>query len=137
MHDPTLSLVKRGRLGRGVADRYLRGRHVDAADSTVLSGVTQTRFYYPPYSFDCPLAPRLQARLQITENVLVARSFDEVEPEVLLTGAAHCVRARFSRSWSTNRSKRMSFAELVAAAQAVGLLEWRDWPDEASKDSAS
>src|SRR3954464_2252389 len=84
MHDPTLSLVKRGRLGRGVADRYLRGRHVDAADSTVLSGVTQTRFYYPPYSFDCPLAPRLQARLQITENVLVARSFDEVDPEVLL-----------------------------------------------------
>ena len=50
----------------------------------VLRGVTQTRYYYPPYGYDCPTSPRLYARLSITEELLVAWVFDEIALEILL-----------------------------------------------------
>lgn len=113
--------AQRSRLGHGVVDMMLRSRHTDQDDCMVLRGVARTRYYYSPYDYDCPTSPRLQARLSITEELLVAWAFDEVAPEVLLE-ELHTACELVLEELINKRSKRLSFAELVASAEQAGLL---------------
>lgn len=79
-----LSPAQRARIGRGFVDMMLRGRDVSQDDGMVLRGVAETRYYYPPYDYECPSAPRPHTRISITEELLVAWNFDEIAPKVLL-----------------------------------------------------
>jgi hypothetical protein len=110
----------------------LRGRHGDREeDSMVLRGVTATKFYYPPYDYRCPSSPLLQARLSITEEMIVAWNFDEIAPEVFLE-ELHTACEVVLDELVNKPSKRLSFAELVDKANEAGLLVQReDWPDPA------
>jgi hypothetical protein len=119
--DEGLSSAQRARIGRGFVDMMLRGRDVHHDSCMVLRGVAHTRYYYPPYDFDCPSSPRLHARLSITEELLVAWNFDEIAPEVLLE-ELHTACELVLEELINQRSKRLSFAELVAAADEAGLL---------------
>lgn len=113
--------TERERLGRGIADAFLRGRHVEQDGVMRLRGVADTRLYYPPYDFECPDYPGLHARLRITEDVLVAWNFAEVAPEVLLE-ELHTACELILEETVNRRSKRLSFAELVAKAAAEGVF---------------
>jgi hypothetical protein len=63
----------------------LRGRNsAKEEDYMVLRGVAATKYYYAPYNYRCPSSPILQARLSITEEMIVAWNFDEIAPEVFL-----------------------------------------------------
>lgn len=113
--------AKRAHLGRGVVDMMLRGRHTDQEGCMVLHGVTRTRYFYPPYDYECPTSPRLHARLSITEGLLVAWAFDEVAPEILLE-ELHTACELILEELINKRSKRRAFAELVTSAEQAGLL---------------
>jgi hypothetical protein len=127
------SPAERARLGRGLADMFLRGRHVESDDDLgrrverrqagemVLRGVAETRYYYPPYELECPAFPKLHARLRITEEVLVAWNFQEVAPEVLLE-ELHTACELLLEETVNRRSKRLSFAELIARADNAGVF---------------
>jgi hypothetical protein len=112
---------ERARLGRGLADLFLRGRHVENEGVMALHGVAETRYYYPPYELDCPAFPELHARLRITEEVIVAWNFREVAPEVILE-ELHTACELLLEEAVNRRSKRLSFAELVAQADAAGVF---------------
>lgn len=116
-----MTRVQRQRVGRGFADMVLRGRHVEQDEAVVLRGVSETRWYYPPYDYECPSYPRLHARLSTTEEVLVAWNFQEVAPEVLLE-ELHTASELILEETVNRRSRRLSFAELVAAADKAGTL---------------
>jgi hypothetical protein len=107
------SPAERARLGRGLADMFLRGGHVEEDDAMALRGVAETRYYYPPYEFECLTFPKLHARLRITEEVLVAWNFQEVIPEVFLEELQTACELLFEETIN-RRSKRLSFAELIA-----------------------
>ena len=114
--------TQRARIGRGLVDVMLRGRNVDQDEGCMtLHGVATTSYYYPPYEYECPSYPRLHARLSITESLLVAWTFDEVAPEVLLE-ELHTACELVLEELINKRSKRLSFAELVAAASEADLL---------------
>jgi hypothetical protein len=121
----TMSSTQRARVGRGFADILLRGRHVEQDGPMHLRGVTETRYRYPPYDYNCPNSPGLQARLCITEEVLVGWSFEEIAPEVLLE-ELHTACELVLEELVNRRSKRLSFAQLVAAADDADLLGPQD-----------
>lgn len=120
-HAPGLSRTDRQRLGRGFADMLVRGRHVDQDANMTLRGVTETRRRFPPYDYDCPAFPSLLARLIVTEDVIVAWNFNEIAPEVLLE-ELHTAAELVLEELVNRRSKRLSFAQLVAAACKSGAL---------------
>jgi hypothetical protein len=117
----SLSSTQRSRIGRGFVDMMLRGRDANQDSCMVLRGVAETRYYYPPYDYDCPSLPRLHARLSITEELLVAWNFNEIAPEVLLE-ELHTACELVLEELVNQRSERLSFAELVANADEAGLL---------------
>lgn len=78
-----------------------------------------------PFDIECPEAPHLDARLTITERVLVDWFFNEVAPEVMLE-ELHTASELILEGLVNRRAKKMSFAELVAAAQQQGLFEGLD-----------
>ncbi len=81
----------------------------------------ETRWYYPPYDYDCPDYPRLHARLSTTEEVLVGWNFDEIAPAVMLE-ELHTACELVLEETVNRRSKRLSFAELVAAAEDADVF---------------
>ena len=113
---------RRRDVGRGVADLFLRGRHVDQEDTMALRGATRTRDYYPPYEYDCPKYPLLHARLQTTVNVIVAWNFDDVAPEILLE-ELHTACELVLEESVNRRSKRISFQQLIEAAETAGRFQ--------------
>jgi hypothetical protein len=117
-----LKPAQRARVGRGLVDMMLRGRDSDKHECMVLRGVAKTKYYFSPYDYDCPSSPRLHARLSITEILLVAWSFDEIAPEVLLE-ELHTACELVLDELVNSRSKRLSFSELVASADQAGLLQ--------------
>lgn len=124
-HVPGLSRNERQRLGRGFADLMVRGRHVDQNATMALRGVAETRWRFPPYDYDCPAFPSLWARLIVTEDLIVAWNFNEIAPEVLLE-ELHTACELVLEELVNRRSKRLSFAELVAAADKGGALRHAD-----------
>jgi hypothetical protein len=86
-----------------------------------LRGVTTTRYYYPPYKYECPSSPRLHSRLSITEDLLVAWYFDKVAPEVLIE-ELHTACELVLEELVNKRAKKLSFAQLVVAASEAGVL---------------
>ena len=122
---PTL----RARLGRGVADMYLRGRHVGQEHPMRLVAVEHTTFYYPPYDFMCPDVPTLHARLAVTLEVLVGWVFEEVAADVVLeelhTACELVLEKRFN-----DRAKTLSFSQLIAAGVSDGGLLGSDGTPE-------
>jgi len=113
---------RRRDVGRGVADLFLRGRHVRQEDTMVLRGATETRYYYPPYEYECPQYPLLHARLGTTVNVIVAWNFREIAPEILLE-ELHTACELVLEESVNRRSKRLSFQQLIEAAEAAGHLK--------------
>ena len=120
-----ISRVTRQRLGRGFADMVVRGRHVDQEQTMTLRGVNRTRWRYPTYDYDCPSFPTLSARLVITVDVISAYNFQEIEPEIVLE-ELHTACELVLEELVNRRSKRLSFAQLVSAADAAGLLRPTD-----------
>lgn len=116
-----LSPEQRARIGRGFADLMLRGRHVEQDGPISLRGVTRTSYYYPPFEYQCPSVPRLHARLSITEDLIVAWNFEEIAPEVLLE-ELHTACELVLEELVNKSAKRLSFAELIAAAEDAGLF---------------
>jgi hypothetical protein len=100
---------------------FLRGRHEGGDGVMALRGVAETRYYYPPYEFECPTFPKLHARLQITEDVIVAWNFHEVAPEVVLE-ELHTACELLLEETVNRRSKRLSFAELIDQADKAGIF---------------
>ena len=86
-----------------------------------LRGVAETRWRFPPYDYGCPSFPNLLARLTVTEDIIVAWNFNEIAPEVLLE-ELHTACELVLEELVNRRSKRMSFAELVATADERGAL---------------
>lgn len=119
----SFSRPQRIRLGRGFVDLMLRGRDVDQEGCMTLRGVARTRWYYPPYEFECSETPRLHARLATTLSVIVAWNFDEIAPEVLLE-ELHTACELTLEELVNKRSKRLSFAELTATAHDAGLFDY-------------
>jgi hypothetical protein len=117
-----LGPTQRARLGRGFADMMLRGRHVWQEGPMLLRGVADTFYCYPPYDYNCPGALRLQARLSITEDLIVGWNFAEIAPEVLLE-ELHTACELVLEELVNKRAKRLSFAELIARAKDSGLLD--------------
>jgi len=116
-----LSPPQRARIGRGFADMMLRGRHVEQEEPMALRGATETSYYYPPYDYDCPSFPRLHARLSVTEELIVAWNFKEIAPEVLLE-ELHTACELVLEELVNKRAKKLSFAELISAAQQAGFF---------------
>ncbi|WP_162794233.1 hypothetical protein [Streptomyces paludis] len=116
-----LSPAQRARIGRGLAEMMLRGRHVEQDGPMVLRGVRETSYYYPPYDYDCPSAPQLHARLSVTEDLIVAWNFGEIAPEVLLE-ELHTACELVLEELVNKRAKKLSFAQLIAAAAEAGLF---------------
>lgn len=117
-----LGPTQRARLGRGFADMMLRGRHVEQESPMRLRGVTDTRYYYPPYELSCPGSRRLDARLSITQELIVGWNFEEIAPEVLLE-ELHTACELVLEELVNRRAKRLSFAQLIANANDSGLLD--------------
>jgi len=113
---------QRARLGRGFADMMLRGRHVEQDGPMLLRGVADTYYCYPPYDYSCPGSRRLQARLSITEELIVGWNFEEIAPEVLLE-ELHTACELVLEELVNRRAKRLSFAQLIATANDSGLLD--------------
>ncbi len=90
-----------------------------------LRGVSRTRWYYPPYEFECPTIPHLDARLSITLSVLVGWSFGEIAPEVVLE-ELHTACELTLEELVNKRAKKLSFAELTEKAHIDGHLE-KQW----------
>jgi hypothetical protein len=101
----------------------LRGRHVWQEGPMLLRGVTDTSYSYPPYDYSCPGSRRLQARLSITEELLVGWNFQEIAPEVLLE-ELHTACELVLEELVNRRAKRLSFAQLIAKASDSGLLDF-------------
>mgnify|MGYP007126158927 CR=1 FL=1 len=116
-----LAPKQRIRLGRGFADLMLRGRHVELDGPMTLRGVSDTRYYYPPYEYECPSSPRLHARLSITVDHLVGWNFGEVPAETLLE-ELHTACELVLEELVNKRAKKLSFRELVDKADDAGLL---------------
>ncbi len=87
----------------------------------VLRGVDETSYYYPPYEYECPSSPRLHARLSITTSLIVAWNFDEVAAEVFLE-ELHTACELILEELVNKRAKRMSFAELISAAEDADIF---------------
>ncbi len=66
-------------------------------------------------------APRLADRLLVTMDLLASWHFDEVAPAVLLE-EMHTAAELMLKSLGLPRSKRLSFAELVDAADKAALI---------------
>jgi hypothetical protein len=118
-----LGPTQRARLGRGFADMMLRGRHVEQDGPMLLRGVTDTYYYYPPYDCSCSGSRRLQARLSITEDLIVGWNFGEIAPEVLLE-ELHTACELVLEEVVNRRAKRLSFAQLIANAKVPDLLDF-------------
>jgi hypothetical protein len=65
--------------------------------------------------------PRLDARLSVTVDLIMAWNFGEIAPEVLLE-ELHTACELVLEELVNKRSKRLSFAELVGAADKAGLF---------------
>ncbi|MEU0955600.1 hypothetical protein ABZ353_25190 [Streptomyces niveus] len=115
------SSVQRARVGRGFADIVLRGRHVEQDKPMVLRGAAETSYYYPPYDYACESSPRLHARLSVTEELIVAWNFEEIAPEVFLE-ELHTACELVLEELVNRRAKRLSFAELISAADDAGFF---------------
>lgn len=111
----------RAKIARGVADMFLRGRHLDQEEPMRLVSVEDTAYYYPPYEFECPNVPALHARLAVTLEVLVGWAFEEIAADVVIeelhTACELVMEKRFN-----DRSKSVSFSGLIAAGVADGGL---------------
>ena len=117
-----LSPAQRARIGRGVANMMLRGRDTKGDYGCMtLRGVAATTYYFPPYCYECPSVPRLHARLSVTVDLIVAWNFGEIAPEVLLE-ELHTACELVLEELVNNRAKRLSFAELIAAADKAGVF---------------
>lgn len=99
----------------------LRGRDTKGHGCMTLRGVAGTTYYFPPYDYECPSAPRLHARLSITVDLLVAWNFGEIAPEVLLE-EIHTACELALDELVNKRSKKVSFAQLVDAPEKVHLF---------------
>jgi hypothetical protein len=108
-------------LGRGFADLMLRGRDTTPDDVMVLRAVKEASSYFSPFEYECPATTRLHARLSITQELLVSWCFEEVAAEVVLE-ELHTACELVLEQLVNNRSKKLSFAELVAAADSAGFL---------------
>ena len=115
--------AQRARIGRGVADMLLRGRDTEEDGCMTLRGVARTTYYFPPYEYECPSVPRLHARLSITVDLIVAWNFGEIAPEVLLE-ELHTACELVLEELVNKRAKRLSFAELIDAADNAGLFRY-------------
>ena len=85
-------------------------------------GASQTRYYFAPYEVRHPNAPdTLSARLAVTEGVIVDWCFERVQAVVLLE-ELHTACELLLEHLVNQRSRRLSFAELVDAANDAGML---------------
>lgn len=117
----SMTRVERQRVGRGLVNMMLRGRHVDQYGLMFLRDVSETRWSYPPYDYECRDFPRLHARLSTTQEVIVGWNFMETAAEVLLE-ELHTACELVLEETVNKRSKRQSFAQLVRTANEAGLL---------------
>ena len=114
----------RRRLGRGFADLVLRGRNTEEEPEgpMPLRAVTDTRYYYPPYEYECPRFPLLHARLAVTVELIVGWNFNEIPAEALLE-ELHAACELTLEELVNRRSKRLSFADLVSTADSSKLFD--------------
>lgn len=116
---------RRRALGLGLADMYLRGRDMSTEGPMRLQAVSDTRYWFSPFGLSYEAHSQLGARLRVTETVFIDWLFGEVPAEVALeemhTGFELVLNELVNR-----RSKKLSFAELVEAAEEQGHLEGFD-----------
>lgn len=126
---PNVAPRQRRRTGLGFADLYIRGLDYRTDATLRWRGVSRTHYYFTPYELSpdslqaAEGAANLAARLRITESVILDWHFDRVAPPVLLE-ELHTAAELVLEHLVNRRSKRLSFAELVAAADAQSLLAW-------------
>jgi len=124
-----LTPVRRRRLGLGFADLYIRGLDWRTDATIVWRGVSRTRYYFTPYELapenfaEGDVAADLAIRLRITESIIIDWFFERTPGAVLLE-ELHTASELVLEYLVNQRSKRLSFAELVDRARAQGLLDW-------------
>lgn len=125
-----LTAGRRRQLGVGFADLYVRGRDTRSHGPWQWRGAAHTRYYFAPYDVAHPGGPiALSARLRVTESVVIDWCFDRV-PAVVLLEELHTACEPLLEHLVDQRSKRLSFAELVKRASDAGLLSWPRLPIE-------
>lgn len=121
-HHCNLPKSRRKLLGTGFADLYVRGRDIRSDGPWQWRGATQAKYYFSPYdATDRRTHPTLDARLAVTESVLIDWCFERV-PAVVLLEELHTACELLLEHLINQRSKRRSFAELVDIADEAGLL---------------
>jgi len=121
-HNTGFSLSRRRRLGLGFADLYVRGLDIRSDATRLWRGVSETRYYFTPFELSPPeTTSDLAARLMVTEGVIVDWWFERT-PDVVLLEELHTACELMLEHLVNQRSKRLSFAELVAEADGAGLL---------------
>lgn len=113
-------------LGLGVADIFLRGRHLEKEHAMTLVAVKDTSFYYPPYEFECPSVPTLHARLAVTLGVLVGWVSKEVAAADVVLEELHTACELVLENRFNDRAKTLSFSELIAVGVSDGGLSGSD-----------
>jgi len=142
-HHCHLPTSRRRQLGTGFADLYGRGRDIHSDGPWQWRGATQAKSYFSPYdATDRSTHPTLDARLAVTESILIDWCFERV-PAVVLLEELHTACELLLEHLINQRSKRRSFAELVDLADGAGLLRHpmfepgalaRDAPTENGRD---
>lgn len=121
-HHCELPTFRRRQLGTGFADLYGRGRDTRSDGPWRWRGATQAKYYFSPYdATDHSTHPTLEARLAVTETIIIDWCFDRV-PAVVLLEELHTACELLLEHLINQRSKRRSFAELVDLADAAGIL---------------
>lgn len=118
-----LPAARRKRLGLGFADLYARGRDIRTEGLMHWRGVSHTKYYFAPYETQHPAAPEdLRARLAVTEIVLIDWALERT-PAVVVLEELHTAFELLLEHLVNQRSKRLSFAQLVEAAFEAGILD--------------
>lgn len=116
--------ARRRQFGLGVADMYLRGRDTEEDGILDLHGVTKTRYWFALVDeIDSDiLSPNVQARLIVTNSVVVGWHLGDFPPEVVLE-ELHAACELVLDDLFNRRSKKLSFAQLLDAAEVEGAFQ--------------
>lgn len=123
-----LTRAARQRHGLGFADLYIRGLDCRTDGLMTWRGDSATNYYFSPYELSDTEHAVLASRLRITEGVILDWWFKRTDGVVLLE-ELHTAAELVLEELVNRRSRRLSFSQLVTAAEEAGILDWTSVPE--------